>query len=129
MNAPKFSYDKLGDTLYIAFSPGEKAIGIELTDDILLRIHPTEHRAIGMTFFGVSYLAEPTAHGYRSFTCTGLDRLSEQRKAAVLHILQTAPVNRFIQLCAHTERRQKTEKTTPMVLPVPEHFKEALRAA
>ena len=56
MNAPKFSYDKLGDTLYIAFSPGEKAIGIELTDDILLRIHPTEHRAIGMTFFGVSYL-------------------------------------------------------------------------
>ena len=36
MSKPIFNYDEMSDTLYVSFSPGEKATGIELNDHILL---------------------------------------------------------------------------------------------
>ena len=38
MNKPKFNYDELSDTLYVTFEVGKKATGIELNNNILLRI-------------------------------------------------------------------------------------------
>jgi uncharacterized protein YuzE len=57
---PHFNYDQASDTLYISFAPGEKATGIELNDHILLRMNKAERRAVGLTFFEYSVLAQRT---------------------------------------------------------------------
>jgi len=54
MNQPNFNYDELSDTLYISFEPGTKATGIELNNNILLRIDKDKRTAVGLTFFDYS---------------------------------------------------------------------------
>ena len=39
MREPVFNYDESSDTLTISFFPGESATGIELNDNLLLRIN------------------------------------------------------------------------------------------
>jgi len=39
-------YDEISDTLYVSFSPGEKATGIELNEHFLLRVNKMERRAV-----------------------------------------------------------------------------------
>ncbi len=102
MTKPVFNYDELSDTLYVSFSPGEKATGIELNDHILLRINKTERRAIGLTFFEYSILAQKTSLGPRSFPLTGLEELSEELRELVLEILLQPPVNEILMLSAYT---------------------------
>ena len=76
MTTMQFNYDEVSDTLYIAFTPGESATGIELNDYLLLRINKREQRAVGLTIFEYSVLAQPTELGPRSFPLTGLQQLS-----------------------------------------------------
>jgi uncharacterized protein YuzE len=102
MTKPVFNYDELSDTLYVSFSPGEKATGIELNDHILLRINKTERRAIGLTFFEYSVLAQKTSLGPRSFPLTGLEKLSDELRELVLEILLQPPVNEILMLSAYT---------------------------
>ena len=61
MTTPTLHYDEASDTLYISFAPGEHATGIELNEHILLRINKAERRAVGLTIFEYSLLAQPTA--------------------------------------------------------------------
>ena len=96
------NYDEVSDTLYISFSPGEKATGIELNDHILLRINKKERRAIGLTFFEYSLLAQKTEVGPRSFPLTGLAGLSDELREIVLNILQNSPVSDFLFLSTYT---------------------------
>ena len=77
MAEPILKYDELSDTLYISFAPGEKATGIELNDSLLLRINKAEQRAVGVTIFNYSYLAQKTAAGVRSLPLTGLASLAD----------------------------------------------------
>ena len=58
MEKPRINYDEMSDTLYVSFEPGTKATGIELSEHILLRINKDEHKAIGLTFFEYSLLAQ-----------------------------------------------------------------------
>ncbi len=99
---PMYNYDELSDTLYISFSPGEKATGIELNDHMLLRINKSERRAIGLTIFEYSVLAQKTNLGPRSFPLTGLNELSEELRELVLEILLQPPVNEILTLSAYT---------------------------
>lgn len=93
MTTSVFNYDQTNDTLYVAFAPGEKATGIELNDHILLRLNKAERRAVGLTFFEYSLLAQRTEVGPRSFPLTGLAQLSEELRELVLEILSRQPVN------------------------------------
>lgn len=95
---PTMKYDELSDTLYISFAPGEKATGIELNESILLRINKKERRAIGITIFNYSYLAQKTEAGLRSLPMTGLNELSEELRELVLAILTQPPVNEFLMV-------------------------------
>jgi uncharacterized protein YuzE len=88
MTKPIYNYDELSDTLYVSYAPGEHATGIELNDHILLRINQTERRAIGLTFFEYSFLAQKTDVGLRSFPLTGLAGFSDKLRETVLEILQ-----------------------------------------
>lgn len=102
MTEPMYNYDEESDTLYVSFAPGEVATGIALNDHMLLRINKHECRAIGLTFFDHSILAQPTEVGPRSFPLTGLAPLSEELRAMVLDILQRPPVCKVLRLSAYT---------------------------
>ncbi len=96
------NYDEMSDTLYISFAPGEHATGIELNDHILLRINKRERRAVGITLFEYSFLAQNTEMGHRSFSLSALSDISPELREIVLHILQHPPVSDILALSAYT---------------------------
>jgi len=102
MTKISFNYDELSDTLYISFEPGEKATGIELNEHILLRINKKERRAVGLTFFEYSLLAQKTDIGPRSFPLTGLSEISDDLREIVLDIIKRPPVSDILSLSAYT---------------------------
>lgn len=97
-----FNYDEVSDTLYISFAPGEAATGIELNDYILLRINKQERRAVGLSIFEYSILAQSTELGPRSFPLSGLANLSPDLQELVLYILQRPPVSDLLTISAYT---------------------------
>jgi uncharacterized protein YuzE len=101
-NQPVYCYDEDADTLYIAFAPGEKGSGIELNDNILLRLNKRERRAIGLTLFDYSVLTQPTEIGPRSFPLTGLSELSDELRQLVLEVITSPPLNEILLLSAYT---------------------------
>jgi uncharacterized protein YuzE len=98
----QFNYDEISDTLYVTFTAGEPATGIELNDYLLLRINKREQRAVGLTIFEYSVLAQTTELGPRSFPLTGLQQLSPSLRELVLMILQQPPVNALLAVSAYT---------------------------
>ncbi len=97
-----FNYDETSDTLYVSFAPGENATGIELNEHILLRVNKHERRALGLTLFEYSMLAQRTEIGPRSFPLDGLDQLSPETREMALEILQRPPVSNILSLFAYT---------------------------
>lgn len=97
-----FNYDEISDTLYISFAPGEAATGIELNDYLLLRVNKQERRAVGLSIFEYSILAQPTELGLRSFPLSGLADLSPDLQELVLSILQRPPVSDLLTISAYT---------------------------
>ena len=114
MTKPIFNYDEISDTLYVSFHPGEKATGIELNDYILLRINKNERRAIGLTFFEYSLLAQQTRVGPRSFPLTGLAQLSDELGEIVLDILLRPPVSDILTLSTYTPSFVETVPITSL---------------
>lgn len=102
MTAPIMKYDEPSDTLNVAFVPGEKATGIEINENLLLRVNKAERRAVGLTIFNYSYLAQQTEAGLRSIPLTGLDVLSKELRDLALEILQRSPVKELLAVSAYT---------------------------
>lgn len=102
MIEPTVNYDAESDTLYVAFEPGESATGIELNEHILLRLDKSKTRAVGLTLFEYSVLAQRTELGPRSFPLTGLEELSPSLHERILELLQQPPVSDFLTLSAYT---------------------------
>ena len=118
MDEPNINYDEVSDTLYISFAPNFKATGIELNDHILLRIDKQERKAIGLTFFEYSLLAQKTEIGFRSFPLTGLGELSDELRELVLEIMQHPPVNQILSLSAYTPTIAETIPITSFEKPL-----------
>ena len=116
MNGRNINYDETSDTLYVSFAPGEEAAGIELNEHILLRINKRERRAIGLTFFEYSVLAQKTEVGPRSFPLTGLADLSEELRSVVVDILLHPPVSDILLLSAYTPSPLETIPITSLQL-------------
>jgi len=118
MTTPIFNYDEVSDTLYVSFAPGEEATGIELNDHILLRVNKAECRAVGLTFFEYSLLAQRTEVGPRSFPLTGLAQLSDELRRVVLDIVLRPPVSDILSLSAYTPSSVETIPIT-LLQPLP----------
>ena len=114
MSPSIFNYDEMSDTLYVSFSPGEHATGIELNDHILLRLNKKERRAIGLTFLDYSLLAQRTEAGPRSFPLTGLATISDELREMVLEILQHPPVSELLFLSSYTPSIAETIPITAL---------------
>lgn len=102
MSEPTFKYDEASDSLYVSFAPGENATGIELSEHILLRINKAERRAVGLTLFSYSVLAQPTELGFRSLPLVGLDALPPDVRELVFDILRTPQVRGVLSLSTYT---------------------------
>jgi len=102
MSEPTFKYDEASDSLYVSFAPGENATGIELSEHILLRINKAERRAVGLTLFNYSVLAQPTELGFRSLPLVGLDALPPDVRELVFDILRTPQVRGVLSLSTYT---------------------------
>jgi uncharacterized protein YuzE len=102
MIEPQVHYDVEGDILYISFRPWEHAMGINLTEHILLRLHPETREAIGLTLLDFSVLVQPTEVGPRSFPLIGLNDLPDTLRQTVITLLITPPVNRFVKVSLYT---------------------------
>ena len=114
MVKPVINYDEASDTLYVSFEPGERATGIELSDHILLRIDKDRRKAIGLTFFEYSLLAQETEMGPRSFPLTGLVQLSDELRELVLSILRQPPVSDILFLSSYTPSFQQATPITSL---------------
>jgi uncharacterized protein YuzE len=102
MNEPVYKYDELSDTMYISFARGENGTGIELNEQILLRVDETKKRAVGLTLFDYSVLAQPTEIGVRNLPLNGLNDLPADVREMVLQILLSSPVSDVLSLSAYT---------------------------
>ncbi len=108
MSEPVINYDELSDTLYISFSPGELATGIELNEHILLRLNKAAGRVVGLTFLDYSLLAQQTEVGPRSFPLTGLADLSPALRELILQILHRQEVRQFLSITAYSPSPTET---------------------
>lgn len=108
MTKPTFNYDEESDTLYVSFAPGQKATGIELNEHVLLRIDTAERRAVGLTVFDCSVLAQHTEIGPRGFPLTGLSQLTEELREMVFAILLHPPVSDVLSLLAYSPSPSET---------------------
>lgn len=111
---PIRTYDEISDTLYVSFAPGENATGVELNDHLLLRINKQERRAVGLTFFDYSLLAQSTDFGPRSFPLTGLAELSSEMQRLVVEIMSQPPVSEYLSLSSYTPSFQETMPITSL---------------
>lgn len=114
MDEPIFKYDETGDTLYVSFAAGATGTGIELNDNILLRVDEAGRRAVGLTIFNYSVLAQPTELGHRSFPLTGLEELPTDARDLVIEILHTPPVSEILSLSAYTPSIVETVPITSL---------------
>lgn len=95
-------YDEPSDTLHVAFAPGRSGTGLELNENILLRVDRTERTAIGLTVFNYSLLAQRTEMGPRSFALTGMVDLPEDLRDLALSLLLCEPVSEFLSISAYS---------------------------
>ncbi|MBX3050280.1 MAG: DUF2283 domain-containing protein [Caldilineaceae bacterium] len=95
-------YDDISDTLYISFAPGETGTGVEINENLLLRINKAERRAVGLSIFDYSLLAQPTETGRRSLPLTGLSEVSRETRAIIFDILSHPPVADILTLSSYT---------------------------
>lgn len=108
MAEPEIKYDEPSDTLYISFAPGERATGIELNENILLRVNRHAGSAVGITLFNFSVLAQRTEMGPRSFPLSGLSVLSEPLRQLALQVLQQSPVRDYLVVSAYSPAGNET---------------------
>jgi len=112
-------YDESEDILDIFFGENKPAIGVELTEHILLRLNSTTGRVVSLTLLHFSILTEQTEYGPRSYPLDKLEELPENLRELVVRTLTTMPVNQFLKLSYFQE---SLTKRVPFTYVEPFHF-------
>ncbi len=107
----RFVYDEEADMLELFFGENAPAMGIDLTDHIVLRLDRKTKRALSLVLLHFSILSEQTEYGPRSFPLENLERLPEDLRELVLRLLTTLPVSQFLKL-------SQLQTTPPKFIPV-----------
>jgi hypothetical protein len=95
-----YEYDAEGDVLDVYFDEKRPAWTIELTPNILISIDRATQQVICLTLMDYTELIRPTEWGVRSFPITGLADLPLWERNLVFTILNSAPVNRWLDVSA-----------------------------
>jgi len=102
MSETKINYDKEGDVLYVSFGKSDHVTGIELADNIILRLDSGKAtgeppKAIGLTFINFSYTKKHFQDKPANVSLTNLRNLPEDMWQAVLTVITTPPVCDFLE--------------------------------
>jgi len=92
-----YSYDQEGDVLEIIFQKGG-GLGIDLTENIVLRYNRDRQEPLSLIFTGYSRLTQSTPFGPPSFHLAALNQLPPEMKQTVWQILNNFPVNHFLKV-------------------------------
>ncbi len=100
MPETKIKYDQEGDILYVSFGRSEHVTGVELADNILLRLdtgkaEAASPKAIGLTFISFSKMQE---YFRDKLPLANLRRLPEDLWQAVINVVATPPVSDFLSI-------------------------------
>ena len=117
MNATKINYAEEADVLYVSFGRGEHVTGIELADNILLRLDTgrlsgTAPRAVGLTFISFRRMMAHYQDRPLSVPLANLRNLPEDLWDAVMAVITTPPVSDFLAVGL---------SLSPQVPPLPEY--------
>jgi len=94
----QYEYDQEGDVLDVYFEQKRPAWTIELTPNIMISIDRHLQQAVSLTFLDYTELIRPTAWGFRSFPISGLAELPLVERDLVIRILNSPPVNRWLDI-------------------------------
>lgn len=97
------NYDEDADVLYVSFSRSRQVTGVELADNVLLRLDTGAEsgeapRAVGLTF--ISFQRLMAAHKDRPLrvSLTNLRSLPDDLWLATLSVVTTPPVSDFLSV-------------------------------
>lgn len=101
-----FSYDELSDTMYILFGENHPATGIELNEDVLLRVDLDKKKLIGLSIFDYSKVSEQN-----QIELVGLNKIPGESVPFVIQLLKSKPLNQFLKMI-----NQQTVKLSKVVI-------------
>lgn len=121
MNGIKINYDQEADVLYVSFGGSEHVTGVELADNILLRLDTgkasgTAPRAVGLTFVSFSRMMAHYKDRPLNVPLANLRNLREDIWQAALTVMTTAPVSDFLAVGL---------SLSPQIPPLPAHAGKA----
>lgn len=94
----RFVYDQDADILEVFFGENEAATGVELTDQIVMRLNKQTRRAVSLLLLHFSILTERTEYGPRSYPLNKLNEVSEDLRELIIRLMTSVPVNQFLKL-------------------------------
>ena len=94
----RYEYDEESDMLDVYFGEKRPAWTIELTDNIILSVDRDRREAVALGLLDFCELARRTPFGPRSFPVTGLAEMPLSERDLVLKILNSEPVNRWLDV-------------------------------
>jgi uncharacterized protein YuzE len=99
----KMTYDEETDVLYVSFGQSEHVTGVELADNILLRLDTGKAtgdvpRAIGLTFVSFSRLIAHHQDKPLTISLDQLRDLPDDLWQAVIDVMTTSPVRDVLQV-------------------------------
>lgn len=101
MSETKIYYDDDADVLYVSFGHSENVTGVELTDNILLRLDTGKNtglapRAVGLTFISFAQMMAQRREQPFSVALADLRSLPTDLWRAVLEVTTTPPVSDYL---------------------------------
>lgn len=105
MKTEWYDYDKEGDVLDVYFGAKRPAWTIELTPNIMISVDRANKQAVSLTLIDYTELVRHSERqrriwGARSFPITGLADLPIEERNLVLKILNSSPINRWLDMSA-----------------------------
>ena len=99
----KINYDKDADVLYVSFGQSEHVTGVELADNILLRLDTGKAtgdvpRATGLTFVSFSHMMAHHQDKPLTISLDQLRDLPDDLWQAVIDVVTTSPVRDVLEV-------------------------------
>ena len=103
MSEIRYDYDREADVLYVSFGDSEHVTGVELADNILLRLDTGKAtgrspRAVGLTFISFARMMEHHRDRPLTISLEALRNLPEDLWQTVISVLTSPPVSDFLSV-------------------------------
>jgi hypothetical protein len=103
MSEIKYNYDQEADVLYVSFGQSSHVTGVELADNVLLRLDTGKAtgeppRAVGLTFISFTRMMEYHQDRPLTISLETLRNLPEDLWQAVMAVLTNPPVSDFLSV-------------------------------